>query len=328
MTEVKIAIIDSGLDDHISIPKNSIIGGHGYSLKDGRIHHTFDFSDTNGHGTAIGGIINYETNSSKFYIVRILNENNASNGNLMIQAIRDVLDLGVDIIHMSLGTESMEYKEELEKLVKQAHEKKILMVAARPLEVKQCVPADIKNVFKVFFGFIKNRQNIYWYKDEFYAQGVPQMVIYKKNLYRLMGGSSIAAAHLTAKIASILSKERKEKTFEEVNRNLKKECWQVKNRNIARKDIWKCDGKKYLTTNQLEIYNEVLYCVKKVLGGKFDESIPLWFQGIKTKAYYLLKTLEDHLKIKIDYQDYNFFHFFTINNLVEKIEQESQKLLR
>lgn len=322
MNDIKIALIDSGLDYHISIPENSVIGGHSYYLKNGKINRSFDFSDTNGHGTALAGMINYETNYSKFYIIRILNENNESNGRLMIQAIRDALELDMDIIHLSLGTENMKYSAELEKLVDQALNKNILIVSAKPEKKKRCIPADLEGVFKVLFGFIKNKKNIYWYNNEFYAQGVPQMVPYKKELYRLMKGSSISAAHLTAKIAKILSKDGKGKTFEEMNNILKEECWQLKNKNISKKDIWNYGREKHLTTKNSELYKEIRYCTKKVIGNRFDENIPLWFQGVKNKSYPLLSTIEEHLKIQIDYLDYNFFHFFTLNDLVEKINQE------
>ena len=129
--DVTIAVIDTGCSNH-DLLKNKIIGGKNFT-KEGNSR---DFTDNNGHGTHVAGIISAEKNpcftsvapDSKLLICKVLDKN--GNGTLedVAKAVKYATSKKVDIINMSLG--STQGSEDLHKAIQKAVKSGITVVCA------------------------------------------------------------------------------------------------------------------------------------------------------------------------------------------------------
>ena len=106
--DVTVAVIDTGLAQHEAIPSNRIIGGRNFT-SEGTID---DYTDFNGHGTHVAGIIGAEENryfrgmapKCKFLILKVLDRNGSGSSDALVRAVEYAVEQNVDIINMSLGT--------------------------------------------------------------------------------------------------------------------------------------------------------------------------------------------------------------------------------
>ena len=103
------AVIDSGCDFKHPAFKDKIIGGRNF-IKEGKGPE--DFSDLNGHGTHVAGLIASHPYLSfnggiapdaKLLICKALGENGSGSFDAIINSINYAVDQKVDVINMSLG---------------------------------------------------------------------------------------------------------------------------------------------------------------------------------------------------------------------------------
>ena len=127
--DVKIAIIDSGINN--KHPDLKIAGGIS------KVPERSAYSDRLGHGTHVAGIIGAQNNSigtvgvapdSLIYSVKVLNDYGAGDLEGVIAGVQWAIDQKMDIINMSLTTESD--NQALKDVLKKAYDQGILIVAA------------------------------------------------------------------------------------------------------------------------------------------------------------------------------------------------------
>ncbi len=135
---VKIAVIDSGLNYNIDLDKNNILQGYNCIVG---AEDTNDFSDNIGHGTMVAGLIVAQSDNefaisgiasnAKIIPIKITDSNSLSLSNIFM-GLRKAIDTDCDIINMSFGgpIADKEALEELKTLVDEANEKGIIIVAA------------------------------------------------------------------------------------------------------------------------------------------------------------------------------------------------------
>lgn len=125
---VTVAIIDTGCDKTHPMLKDKIIGGRNYT-KEGTAR---DFTDNNGHGTHVAGIVAGEydgvAKGCKLIILKVLNKRGEGDLQSVVKAIYYAIGKKVDIINMSLGCSNND--PELEKAVKKAVNKGICVCCA------------------------------------------------------------------------------------------------------------------------------------------------------------------------------------------------------
>lgn len=134
--EVKVAVLDTGVDyTHIDL-KNRVLTGLGYNF----INNSKDVMDDNGHGTHVSGIIAAEANNNqgitgivgsldvKLIPVKVLDKDGIGEEDKIAEGIRYAADKGADIINLSFG--SIDESEEILSALKYAKEKGIFIVAA------------------------------------------------------------------------------------------------------------------------------------------------------------------------------------------------------
>jgi len=232
---IKIAVIDSGVNPGHSHVQG-VAGGISYHLEaSGKVVEGAEFRDELGHGTAIAGVIREKNSQAKIYAVKIFHQILEAPAVLLMAAMQWAIRVRVNIIHLSLGTERPEYRKDLKQLCQDAVSKDIVIIAsARSLEDK-VFPAIFDEVIAVYWNHdCKNGSLIYYpeKKVEFGAYGRPRALPGIPQELNF-GGSSFAAAHVTAMAADILAdnpmagigwvKEMlRKKAKEEIDRNGKK----------------------------------------------------------------------------------------------------------
>ena len=134
--EVKVAVLDTGIDYTHPDLKNRVLVDKGYNF----INNNNDVLDDNGHGTHVSGIIAAEANNKvgiagitgnldvKIIPIKVLDENGEGDAEGIARGIVYAVDRGADIINLSFGTK---YKNKLiSEAINYAKNKGVFVVAA------------------------------------------------------------------------------------------------------------------------------------------------------------------------------------------------------
>ena len=97
--EVKIAVLDSGIDFISDVPVEKSI-----NLVEDEQDITYYMNDMTGHGTSVASVIHEIDPNALIYSVRILDENNEATLDRVIEGIHWCMENDVDIINMSFGS--------------------------------------------------------------------------------------------------------------------------------------------------------------------------------------------------------------------------------
>lgn len=112
--EVKVAVLDTGIDYTHPDLKNRVLLDKGYNF----IDNSYDVLDDNGHGTHVSGIIAAEANNKigisgivgkldvKIIPVKVLDENGEGEESNVARGIVYAVDKGADIVNLSFGIKS------------------------------------------------------------------------------------------------------------------------------------------------------------------------------------------------------------------------------
>jgi subtilisin family serine protease len=203
---IEIAVIDSGINPGHSHVQG-VAGGISFHLEaTGKVAEGVDFSDELGHGTAIAGVIRERNPQAKIYAVKIFHQLLEAPAALLLAAMQWAIRARVNIIHLSLGTERSEYRGDLKQLCRDAVRKDIVIIAAARALEDQVLPAIFDEVIGVYWNHDCENGSLIYYPEksvEFGAYGRPRALPGIPQELNF-GGSSFAAAHVTAMAADIL----------------------------------------------------------------------------------------------------------------------------
>lgn len=142
--EVKVAVVDTGVDyNHVDL-KNRVIKGLGYNF----VNDTSDAMDDNSHGTHVAGIIAAEANNKqgisgitgsldvKIIPVKVLNSKGEGQSDIIAKGIEYAADKGADIINLSFGCD--EESTDIEDAIQYARNKGAFVVAAAGNDNENC----------------------------------------------------------------------------------------------------------------------------------------------------------------------------------------------
>jgi len=233
---VKVAVIDSGISPH---PELTIAGG--VSTIGDSPNFSTDFSDGNGHGTHVAGIIAANSGNgvvtgtapgASLYAVKALGADGKGTLQDVLEGIDWAIGQKVDIINMSLG--SSQDSQALHDMVDKAYNNGIVVVASAGNSGTDAnantdtvnYPAKYSSVISVA-AVDRNLQRAYFSstgpKVDFAAPGVGIYSTYPSNLggeYASMNGTSQAAPHI-AGILAVLKEQNPSATPGVLRNNLK-----------------------------------------------------------------------------------------------------------
>jgi hypothetical protein len=197
---VKIAVIDSGVNiRHPHIVSSSTFGVVLASDEAGA-----SWEDQIGHGTAVMAAIQEKAPEAEYHAVKLFGPSLRSTARRLIEAIEWSIDNRMDLINLSLGTTNLDYKDELQTLVRKALDANSLIVSAHAAGDLPALPGVLEGVIGVDVDWELPRGQ-YRIKDEsgkavFVASGFPRGLPglpQSKNLH----GISFAVANMTGIIA-------------------------------------------------------------------------------------------------------------------------------
>jgi subtilisin len=207
---VKVGVVDSGVDaDH---PR---IGGRvaGYVAvtygPDGEVElDDAPHEDLSGHGTACAGLILGVAPECELYSVRVMGRRGGKGGAL-IAGIRWVIDNGMDVANLSLGTTKKDFFPVLHELTDEAYFRHIVLVTAANNFPIPSFPCEYASVVSVA-SHGTNDPYLFYYNPspptEFGAFGIEVPAPWKGGGISKVTGNSVAAPHITGIVARILEK--------------------------------------------------------------------------------------------------------------------------
>ncbi|MEK6943668.1 MAG: S8 family peptidase, partial [Nanoarchaeota archaeon] len=200
---VKIGILDTGISPHSDL---NIAGGNSMVSN--------NFSDANGHGTAVDGVVSSVLNnygnagvvpSASIYAVKIMN---GSYGSLSdaISGVEWAIDNNMSIVLMSFGMET--YSQIFKEVLDDAYAHNILLIAASGNNGQDNIlyPARYSSVVAV--GAVDSFNDLtsfssYGFEQELVADGVNVNTTWLNNQYNMLSGTSLAAPHVAGVAALI-----------------------------------------------------------------------------------------------------------------------------
>lgn len=215
--KVSIVVIDSGVETSVSDLGNYVIKSTGYRVNsEGFISELPLIKPSGMHGTSVALIIRDICRNVELTSINILNERLVTDSRIMIYAMNEALKFEPDIIHMSLGSSNWKYRSYINKIVRSATERNIIIVAACNNDGYYSYPANISGVVGV--KSINNAQcsKYYFYKRKrfYYAPFTMKDIDGVDELETKMTGTSTSAAYITGHIANIKSNESLKSTKE------------------------------------------------------------------------------------------------------------------
>ena len=205
-TEATVAVIDSGVFPHNDF-KNSI-KAVGYDYVDSDADPT---NDVFGHGTSVAGIVGDCTRNLPVYIlpIRILNAEGRGSISDAINAIREAIGKGADIINLSLSM--IGHSEALDEAIADALSAGVCVVAAAGNDSRDTVkicPAHIDAKGVIVVGSVESDGSLSSYSNygesvDVYAYGTNISCCTQTGGYASKRGTSFSAPHVSALAAVI-----------------------------------------------------------------------------------------------------------------------------
>ncbi len=208
---IKIAVIDSGIDDTHPELSGSVKHGVEVTVNDyGQITYIPGFHhDAYGHGTACAGIIRSIAPEVELYSVKVLGETLSGTGNVMIAGIKWAIYNGMDLANLSLGTTKEAYYPVMHKIADDAYFKNCNLIAALSNTSPVSYPAIFASIIGVKAINEDNPFNFYinpYPPVELFARGILVRIPWLEHGYFTTSGNSFAAPVITGIAALIKSK--------------------------------------------------------------------------------------------------------------------------
>ncbi len=206
-----IAVIDTGISADISFLKD-VVGNITFIIEGNAIYMTDEYYDVIGHGTKVSSCIKQYCSQAKLFIINIYQNNLVTSSELLLEALKYLLTVDVDMINISLAVNSKENITEINTVLKQLCGQEKIVVASVKNGLKSSFPAGSPYCIGVLgrkdipIGefIIEDTQTI-----QITTSVLPEQVETLQGQKILFGGNSKAAACTTGCIASIMAEKGK-----------------------------------------------------------------------------------------------------------------------
>jgi subtilisin len=207
---VRVAVLDSGINGQHSHVGRVAGGVHVRRREDGGLDIEKDYRDLLGHGTAVAGVIRAKAPDVELYAVRVFDRELRTHAEVVATAIRWSVEQGMDIVNISLGTEREESREVLQEACDEASRSGVILIAAAEDREQNWFPASFANVIAVAADQRCAWDEHFYFPDQavaFRAHPSPRPLPGRPQQFNLRG-HSFAAAHITARVATILESNK------------------------------------------------------------------------------------------------------------------------
>lgn len=211
---VRVAVIDSGIDEEHPAVKGAICGGVVVEYDENaetrvRVENEQPIRDMAGHGTACAGIIHKLAPEAEIYSVRVLGRDMRGKAFQFAGGLRWAIDNGMRVINLSLSTSREEYFGLFHKLTDEAYFKSVILVSAVNNIPAPSYPSLYSSVISVASHATQDPFTYYYNPNppvEFGAPGIDVEVAWLNGEFSVVTGNSFAAPHIAALATLILEK--------------------------------------------------------------------------------------------------------------------------
>ena len=319
MYNVKVAVLDTGLDIHDEEVKNHYILKKELQLNDENIMHDF-----NGHGTLVAKTIINECNNVEIYPVKIFNNLGKTNSYNVVKVLNKLLTSDIDLINISASTFDYTYEKELKEICYKLRKNNKIVLCSKHNSLKSTSTYSIPTVFDSVIG-VSGHKNIYDNNKYFYKQGeLIQMYTNDKDYFLKFKGkvthfgkNSKACAIATGIVANIVRENQNidiEKLENILINNSENE------EDLEFKQVINLNLEEHILLNikykVLDIINS--FFSKKEVNLDFVKKHSL-FNNITNigdyNAYEFLENINKYFNININYKDIFLYQLKDINNI-------------
>ncbi len=332
MENIKIAIIDSGIDTKNKYLMKYVKDGKSFILNDSldAIIEGTDIKDNNGHGTSCAYTILRRNENIEIFPIKVVDKSGRTNSECVLKALEFLKGSDIKLINVSLSTVNFKYKEKYLNTCNQLTSEGKIIIASMDNRYRDSLPSILPSVVGVRgknFGPTDN----YLYDKEKEVQCtcsnhaiiVPGI---KEQVLEFFRENSKATALMTANISKLLNTDIS-LNFSQVNEILNNN--QMKSNlivNDSNQFYKKCNEKiDYdLKSKIYELYELIKKTYKSDnLDVEFIYENPLFNDKTKMNKYNFYKFLyaiEDKFNKKIDYDKISYRTFNSIYSLIDAIE--------
>jgi subtilisin family serine protease len=207
---VKVAVVDSGVDADHPLIDGRVAGYVAISVSDDGelVLEDGSHEDTSGHGTACAGIVLGIAPECKLYSVRVMGRRGGK-GSALVAGIRWVVEQGMQVANLSLGTTKNDFFGALHEVTDEAYFRHVVLVTAANNFPIPSFPCEYASVVSVA-SHETNDPYLFYYNPapptEFGAFGIDVPAAWKGGGISKVTGNSVAAPHITGIVARILEK--------------------------------------------------------------------------------------------------------------------------
>lgn len=201
---MNIVIIDSGIERRY----NASIGHRiNFTLDNNIIKANCITDDKAGHGTLIYRLVKQYYNK-EISIIKILNENNQCNYNVLLHALRYCLKIEAKVVILCLAT--LIYDNRLDEIIDEMYKKNIVVISSLMNGEKFSYPASLRKVIGVKGGNIENDRLFFYNREE-----EIEVICSGESLYTLnqnsqlirLGGNSKATALFACMLVGMIEED-------------------------------------------------------------------------------------------------------------------------
>ena len=320
----KIALVDSGVD--LELYEESVV--EYVDFYEGK---ELPFvCDTNGHGTLCCSALLTMNPEAELFIIKVLNRQNKCSSERLLLALKYLLETDVNIINLSLSTDSLEYTDKYRSVISKLLKQGKIILAAVPNNRKFSVLANLNETIGINGKMFLDPSEFWFQKEQkvqCIADSTPYLMKGIKGDYELFGGNSKA----TALFSGIVSRH-----WAEINSL----SWYDREQAIeklAKRNIWTkrdLDMEYVLSINEAmrddTIYKKITQIVRECLGFRNNEISQkhLYEFGItRYNAITLIQKIEEELSLQLDYSKVNLHWFYSVDSLFESVIKEGAKTI-
>jgi subtilisin family serine protease len=320
--KVKVAVLDSGIDTKMYYRLFKDYVEEGYSLcNDKNIleEKNNGFEDFNGHGTACAVMIKKLAPDVTIVPIKILLNDGRGRIEWLIEALELVRYLDVQVVNMSISSDTTKLKSTLKPLLKSISSQGIICIASKSNNRRVSIPAEMKNVIGVTSSSTIYGNEYYYCKKnriEIIASGAPELASYENKMSTFFKGNSKATAIITGIVADYISKygpfrDKNDVIQYLINNSNKKLFFSKQDMECTRKDI---------EATVREVINKLIR--EGIINVVIKDETVLNFSDSRIEDFYkIIMELEKVFKCKIlDKVTVYKCYFETINNLSKLVE--------